>query len=92
MEGVSLEGTSFPAGSPLAGGTVGDWGKWWLDVVKASSAELTSIPGGSPFHTFPTNLPCCSRPGHSHPGLLLPDIQGRSCFLGSPSLLGQVVH
>lgn len=27
LEGVFLEGTSFPAGSPLAGGTVSDWGK-----------------------------------------------------------------
>lgn len=27
MEGVSLEGTFSPTGSPLAGGTVGDWGK-----------------------------------------------------------------
>lgn len=27
MEGVSLEGTFFPAGSPLTGGKVGDWGK-----------------------------------------------------------------
>lgn len=27
MERVSLEGNSFPVGSPLAGGKVGVWGK-----------------------------------------------------------------